>query len=131
MAHRGPRPFHFTHVPYLVGQFQLAGGRTAVLINNHDDRSNMVATVVFRNHLNQSYQYTDDESSSLLLEVSPQSGREGPVHDDCLHCPGLQLLLQAGSGRLIILPAAGVSVATGEKKRLIAASSFRPVNGDT
>ena len=93
--------FKFTHVPYLVGQFKLADGRTAVLINNHDDRFNMMTNVIFRN---QSYHHRGKDSSTLLLEVSPESGKEEPVHDDCFSCPGLQLLLQAGSGRLLILP---------------------------
>ena len=38
------------------------------------------------------------------VEVDPKTGRETPVKDDSPDMPGLQLSLDAGEGRLFLLP---------------------------
>jgi hypothetical protein len=42
--------------------------------------------------------------SAQVLEVSPKTGKTAPVLDDSPDLPGLQLSLDAGEGRLFLLP---------------------------
>lgn len=78
---------------YLVGAFRHADGRRAVLINNYHFAYSAWPTVEF------------DVDTSKVVEVSPKTGREDPVRDDSPDMPGLQLSLDAGEGRLFLLPA--------------------------
>ncbi len=77
---------------YLVGTFRHADGRRAVLLNNHHFAYSAWPTVVF------------DVDPARVLEVSPKSGRAEPVVDDSPDLPGLQISLDAGEGRLFLLP---------------------------
>ena len=45
-----------------------------------------------------------DGEVSKVREVSPKTGREEFVRDDSPDMPGLQLSLDAGEGRLFLLP---------------------------
>ena len=47
-----------------------------------------------------------DAPTNSVLEVNPATGKEIPVEDDSPDMPGLQLSLDAGQGRLFLLPAA-------------------------
>jgi hypothetical protein len=47
---------------------------------------------------------TFDVEPAKVLEVSPVSGRAEPVIDDSPDMPGLQLSLDAGQGRIFLLP---------------------------
>lgn len=77
---------------YLIGVFRHADGRRAVLVNNYQFAYSAWPTVEF------------DTELSKVLEVSPKTGRAEPVIDDSPDLPGLQLSLDAGEGRLFLLP---------------------------
>jgi hypothetical protein len=77
---------------YLIGVFKHADGRRAVLLNNYHFAYSQWPTVAF------------DCESSQVTEVSPVDGKESPVADDSPAMPGLQLSLDAGQGRLFLLP---------------------------
>lgn len=77
---------------YLVGVFRHADGRRAVLLNNYHFAYSAWPTVEF------------DTEPSKVLEVSSKTGRLEPVIDDSPDLPGLQLSLDAGEGRLFLLP---------------------------
>jgi Beta-galactosidase len=78
---------------YLVGVFRHADGRRAVLLNNYHFAYSAWPTVEF------------DVDSAQVVEVSPKTGREEPVRDDSPDMDGLQVSLDAGEGRLFLLPA--------------------------
>jgi len=80
---------------YLVGVFRHADGRRAVLLNNYHFAYSAWPTLEF------------DVDASKVVEVSSKTGREEPVRDDSPDMPGLQLSLDAGEGRLFLLPAEG------------------------
>ena len=77
---------------YLIGTFRHADGRRAVLLNNYHFAYSAWPTVTF------------DVEPVQVLEVSPKTGRAEPVIDDSPDMPGLQLSLDAGEGRLFLLP---------------------------
>ena len=77
---------------YLIGSFQHADGRRAVLIQNYHFAYSAWPTVKFAS------------DASVVREVSPKSGKETPVVDDSPDMPGLQLSFDAGEGRLFLLP---------------------------
>ncbi|MEI6501278.1 MAG: hypothetical protein WCP21_09670 [Armatimonadota bacterium] len=78
---------------YLLGVFQHQDGRRAVLLNNYDRAYAAWPTVEF------------DVDPAQVMEVSPETGKIEPVLDDSPEMPGLQLSLDAGAGRLFLLPA--------------------------
>jgi hypothetical protein len=77
----------------LVGAFRHADGRRAVMLNNYHFAYSSWPTVVF------------DVDPARVVEVSPKTGKETPLVDDSPDMPGLQLSLDAGEGRLFLLPA--------------------------
>jgi len=77
---------------FLVGVFRHADGRRAVLLNNYDFLYTSWPTVTF------------DVDPAQVLEVSQETGAETPVLDDSPDMPGLQVSLDAGAGRLFLLP---------------------------
>lgn len=77
---------------YLVGDFRFPDGRRAVLLNNYEFAYSAWPTVGF------------DVDASRVLEVSSKSGLAAPVMDDSPDMPGLQISLDAGEGRLFLLP---------------------------
>lgn len=77
---------------YLIGAFRHADGRRAVLLNNYHFAYTAWPTVEF------------DAEAAKVVAVSPATGKETPVVDDSPDMPGLQLSLDAGEGRLFILP---------------------------
>lgn len=77
---------------YLLGSFRHADGRRAVLLCNYDYLYTTWPTVEFGADLAQ------------VREVSQETGEEIPVVDDSPDLPGLQLSLDAGGGRLFLLP---------------------------
>ncbi len=79
---------------YLVGVFRHADGRRAVLLNNYDFAYTAWPTVGF------------DVDRSRVVEVDPATGREVAVLDDSPAMEGLQLSIDAGAGRLFLLPPA-------------------------
>ncbi len=78
---------------YLIGSFRHADGRRAVLLSNYEFAYSAWPTVSF------------DVDAAQVLEVDPKTGRTQPVRDDSPDMPGLQLSLDAGEGRLFLLPA--------------------------
>jgi len=78
---------------YLVGVFKHYDGRRAVLLNNYDHNYTSWPTVEF------------DVPDDQVIEVDQSSGKERPVRDDSPDMPGLQTSLDAGEGRLFLLPA--------------------------
>ncbi len=78
---------------YLVGNFRHRDGRRAVLLANYQFAYSAWPTVQF------------DVDPSQVLEVSAKTGRAEPVVDDSPDMPGLQVSLDAGEGRLFLLPA--------------------------
>ncbi len=87
----------------LVGTFRHADGRRAVLLNNYHFAYSAWPTVAF------------DAAPANVVEVDPSTGQEAPVVDDSPAMPGLQISLDAGEGRLFLLPAAAQSEAKSEK----------------
>ena len=82
---------------YLVGEFHHADGRRAVVLQNYHFAYTAWPTVEF------------DASADQVMEVSKADGRERPVADDSPDMPGLQLSLDAGEGRLFLLPPRGAA----------------------
>jgi hypothetical protein len=80
------------YADFLVGVFTRADGRRAVLLNNYSNHYTSWPTVEF------------DVEPARVLEVSPETGEEAPVLDDSPAMEGLQLSLDAGEGRLFLLP---------------------------
>ncbi len=78
---------------YLVGAFKHADGRRAVMINNYDHNYATWFTVKFDVPLNR------------VQELDPATGKLKAVRDESPWMPGLQLSLDAGEGRLFLLPA--------------------------
>jgi len=82
-----------TEGDYLIGLFRHADGRTAVLLNNYRVAYTAWPTVEFA---------TD---ATRIVEVDQATGYEEPLRDDSPDMPGLQLSLDAGEGRLFLMPA--------------------------
>lgn len=78
---------------YLIGVFRHADGRRAVLLNNYRFAYTAWPTVEF------------DVPVEQVVEVDPWSGNEVPVRDDSPDMDGIQISLDAGGGRLFLLPA--------------------------
>jgi hypothetical protein len=78
---------------YLIGTFRHADGRRAVLIQNYHFAYSAWPTVTF------------DVPSEKVLEVSQSTEQIAPVLDDSPNMAGLQISLDAGEGRLFLLPA--------------------------
>lgn len=78
---------------YLVGEFVHRDGRRAVLLQNYRFAYSAWPTVEF------------DAAPGEVLEVDKASGRSEPVHDASPDLAGLQVSLDAGEGRLFLLPA--------------------------
>lgn len=76
----------------LIGSFRHADGRRAVMLQNYQFAYTAWPTVTF------------DAPSGSVLEVSKSDGQARPVVDDSPDMPGLQLSLDAGEGRLFLLP---------------------------
>ncbi len=79
-------------VDYLIGVFKHEDGRRAVLINNYHFAFTAWPTVEF------------DCPLEEVREVDAWTGREVPVRDDSPDMEGLQVSLDAGGGRLFLLP---------------------------
>jgi hypothetical protein len=78
---------------YLVGKFRHADGRRAILLVNYGIAYAQWPTVDF------------GVAPERVIEIDPNTGREAPVKDDSPDMDGLQVSLDAGQGRLFILPA--------------------------
>ena len=77
---------------YLVGSFRLPDGRRAVLLNNYEFAYSSWPTITF------------DAPPESVQEVDPKTGKIAGVVDDSPDLPGLQVSLDAGEGRLFLLP---------------------------
>ena len=77
---------------YLVGVFRHVDGRRAVMLNNYRFAFTAWPTVEF------------DVPPQQVKEIDGHSGREIPAYDDSPDMPGLQVSLDAGEGRLFLLP---------------------------
>ena len=78
----------------LVGAFQHADGRRAVLLNNYRHAFTAWPTVTF------------DAPAEHVLEVDKFTGEALPLIDDSPAMDGIQIALGAGDGRLFLLPVA-------------------------
>jgi hypothetical protein len=76
----------------LVGEYKHADGRRAVLLQNYDFAYTSWPTVEF------------DVPDAQIMEVDKTTGKEHLVLDDSPAMPGLQISLDAGDGRLFMLP---------------------------
>ena len=76
---------------YLVGEFELADGRAALMIHNQDPDGAQWPTVDFHPGID----------FSAVLEVDPVHGTLAPVLDSSPLMPGLQLRIAAGMARLL------------------------------
>lgn len=77
---------------YLIGVFRHQDGRRAVLLNNYHFAYTAWPTVEF------------DTDPAKVLEVSKVDGQARPVGDDSPEIEGIQISLDAGEGRLFLLP---------------------------
>ena len=93
---------------YLVGEFKLADGRPALMIQNQDPSGAQWPTVVL--HMGLSY--------AMVLEVDPEHGTLAPVLDSSALLPGLQLRIAPGMARLFVID------------RSAAAATHRPLKTD-
>jgi len=82
-----------TEGDYLIGVFRHDDGRQAVLINNYNFAYTAWPTLEFKVPADQ------------VKEVCKETGKEIPVLDDSPAMEGLQISLDAGEGRLFLLPA--------------------------
>jgi len=80
---------------FIVGAFDHADGRRAVVIVNHNHSYTAWPTVEF------------DADPKGVLEVSKATGKAAPVVDDSPELKGIQLSFGAGDARLFLLPSAG------------------------
>ncbi|MEW6750317.1 MAG: hypothetical protein AB1505_04985 [Candidatus Latescibacterota bacterium] len=80
---------------YLVGVFERADGRRAVFLQNHRHAYTAWPTVEF------------DVNGERVVEVSQATGQEVPVLDESPDMEGLEVSLDAGKGRLFLVPAPG------------------------
>lgn len=78
---------------YLVGEFTHKDGRRAVLLQNYQFAYTAWPTVDF------------DAPIDSVREIDKATGHEVPVHDDSPDIKGTQISLDAGEGRLFLLPA--------------------------
>lgn len=81
-----------TNGDFLIGVFKHKDGRRAVLLNNYDPNYTSWPTVVF------------DAPDAKVIEVDAADGKQKPARDDSPEMPGLQIGLDAGEGRLFLLP---------------------------
>lgn len=79
----------------LVGSFVHKDGRRGVLLTNYEFAYGAWPTVVF------------DCEAGKVVEVDPKTGREASLEDDSPDMGGVQIALDAGEGRLFLLPAKG------------------------
>ncbi len=77
---------------YLVGTFRHDDGRRAVMLNNDDFAYVAWPTVTF------------DVPAAKVVEVCPKTGKQVPLLDDSPNMDGMQLSIDAGMGRLFLLP---------------------------
>lgn len=77
---------------YLVGVFRHEDGRRAVMLTNYRFAYTAWPTVAF------------DAPVEQVKEVDKATGNEIAVHDDSPEMPGVQLSLDAGEGRLFLMP---------------------------
>ena len=82
---------------YLVGQFALADGRTALMVVNQADRFAAWPTLGFRDARR-------NAPGGGALEVSRASGEEVALADASPGVAGMQVSLAAGGAILIVLP---------------------------
>ncbi len=77
---------------YLVGAFKHADGRRAVMLMNYRFAFTAWPTVAF------------DTPAGAVTEVDKATGAEVPLRDESPDMPGVQIPLDAGEGRLFLLP---------------------------
>jgi hypothetical protein len=77
---------------YLAGVFRHEDGRRAVMLTNYRFAYTAWPTVEF------------DVLLEQVKEVDKASGKEVAVRDDSPEMPGLQVSLDAGEGRLFLMP---------------------------
>ena len=77
---------------FLIGTFKHADGRRAVMINNYHFAYTSWPTVEF------------DVPADKVVEVCQETGKEIPLLDDSPAMEGMQLSIDAGKGRLFLLP---------------------------
>lgn len=78
---------------YIIGIFKHADGRDAVMLSNYEFAYCQWPTVEFAADL------------ADVVEIDQTTGREVPPLDDSPDMPGMQLSLDAGCGRLFLMPA--------------------------
>lgn len=88
---RGTPLRSLTDGDYLVGVFDHADGRKAVLLNNYNFAYTAWPTVEF------------NVDADKISEVDPQTGKEIPLRDDSPAMAGVQISLDAGEGRLFLI----------------------------
>ena len=81
---------------FLIGQFVLEDGRTAVLVHNQDPYVTQWATITFEAKLNQ------PTEAAGVLEVDPVHGTEAELLDDSPLHAGVQMGLRPGMARFLI-----------------------------
>ena len=86
------RADHDLHFDYLVGVFDHADGRQAVMLTNYHFAYSQWPTVEFVAEVDR------------ITEIDKWSGKEIRVIDDSPDMEGLQISLDAGEGRLFLLP---------------------------
>ena len=81
---------------FLLGEFKLEDGRSAILIQNQDAARTQWATVTFAPELN------TPKNASGVLEVDPVHATLAPLLDDSPLHPGLQIGLKPGMARFLV-----------------------------
>ena len=81
---------------FLLGEFELEDGRTAIMVHNQDPARTQWATVTFAPELNL------PKNASGVLEVDPVHATLAPLMDDSPLHPGLQIGLKPGMARFLV-----------------------------
>ena len=83
----------------MLARDRLPDKRTAVLVNNNNIDFNLWPTIEFAQPWG--------NNTDALREIDPVSGRAIPLLDESPLMAGFQLELQAGMGRLMVMPDVG------------------------
>ena len=81
---------------FLIGQFVLEDGRTAVRVHNQDPYVTQWATITFEEELNK------PTEAAGVLEVDPVHGTEAELLDDSPLHAGVQMGLRPGMARFLV-----------------------------
>lgn len=106
---------------FLLGEFKLDDGRTAVLIHNQDPERTQWATITFAPELNM------PKDAWGVLEVDPIHATLAPLMDDSPLYPGLQIGFKPGMARFLVATPRYAAAKTDDDRHLAAPTGRKPI----